>query len=121
MFSSLSDVTIDCVLVLVSVVYIHLPSGCLGRSGAYQTHLSLVLGATRVTELTNYLIILAHLQPDPEGKFPVTLASLTVSRDSLSPTAPTQLASRFIYVLPSVVFLPSGFLFLTGRDLSLFL
>ncbi|PHJ18084.1 hypothetical protein CSUI_008095, partial [Cystoisospora suis] len=53
------------------------------RGGAYQTHLSLVLRATRVTELTNYLIILAHLQPDPEGKYPVTLASLTECLEEL--------------------------------------
>nr|CEL70672.1 TPA: hypothetical protein BN1204_063550 [Neospora caninum Liverpool] len=53
------------------------------RSKSYQSHLSLVLRATSVPQLTNYLIIFSNLEPDPDGKFPVTLASLTECLEEL--------------------------------------
>ncbi|PFH38277.1 hypothetical protein BESB_006180 [Besnoitia besnoiti] len=53
------------------------------RSKSYQAHLSLVLHATRVSQLTNYLIIFSNLEPDPDGKFPVTLSSLTECLEEL--------------------------------------
>ncbi|EPT24887.1 hypothetical protein TGME49_246770 [Toxoplasma gondii ME49] len=53
------------------------------RSRSYQAHLSLVLHATSVPQLTNYLIIFSNLEPDPDGKLPVTLASLTECLEEL--------------------------------------
>lgn len=49
------------------------------RDRAYQYHLEAVLRAQRPTELMPYLAVLSSLEADPEGRYPVSAASLLVS------------------------------------------